>query len=86
MICQNKECLLLKCDHCPGIQAIQTMLYEKYKDMDEKIRFKQWASVDRTELISQQLPISKLIHLLIFKISTLILHCYISIYAGLGKF
>ena len=73
----NKECMLQRCDNCPGIEEIQTVLQEKFEDLNEEIRFKQWVSVDRTELVSQQLLISEFVQLLITKISALIPHHYI---------
>lgn len=74
----NKDCMLQRCTECPGILTVEMMLRQKFEDADEVITFKQWTTVDRTQLTSQQLPVSEFIDLLSSKLLTLIPHHYIS--------
>ena len=62
---------------------------DKFEDLNEEISYKQWVSVDRTELIFQSLSISEYINLSITKLESLVPHHYIahsqSLYLKLRK-
>ena len=55
---ENSECMLHRCDQCPGVDNLKTFLEESFKeyDFDKEIPFNQWQSTDRTTLITQTLP------------------------------
>ena len=74
----NKDCLLQRCSLCPGYDSVKTKSLEKFEDLNEEISYKQWVSVDRTELISQSLSISEYINLTITKLESLVPHHYIA--------
>ena len=75
---ENKECMLQRCSNCPGFRLVETMLQEKFEDLNEEISFKQWVSVDRTDLISQSLHVFDYIKLVISKLTALAPHHFIS--------
>ena len=47
---ENAECMLHRCEYCPGLNALQSFLDNEIQDMDkdEDIFFQQWQSTDRT--------------------------------------
>ena len=74
----NKDCMLQRCSLCPGFDNVKTKTLNKFEDLNEEISYKQWVSVDRTELISQSLSISDYINLTITKLESLVHHHYIA--------
>ena len=72
----NRDCMLQHCTRCPGFGTVLQLLQSKFEDLDEIISFKQWVSVDRTDLITQSLPVSEFIQLLIRKLEDLTPHHY----------
>ena len=84
----NRECIIHRCNNCPGTGPLKTFLQEKLinnngeledgsesKDREEnEIQFSQWVSVDRTDLNKQCLPVNEFIDLLIEKADKLIPH------------
>ena len=73
----NKDCMLQRCSLCPGFDNVKTKLLD-FEDLNEEISYKQWVSVDRTELFSQSLSISEYINLTITKLESLVPHHYIA--------
>ena len=85
----NSKCMLLKCDDCPKKSAIKTHLLshfiddvEEYDNSDESesvmVTFKQWVAVDRTDLITQTLPVTEFVDLVLVKLYKLIPHSFIA--------
>ena len=75
---ENKEYMLQGCSNCPGFRLVETMLQEKFEDLNEEISFKQWVSVDITDLISQSLHVFDYIKLVISKLTALTPRHFIS--------
>lgn len=69
---------LQRCDKCPGISSLQDVLNAKFDDKDDDIEFKQWISVDRTQLVVQHLSVNEYITLLCEKMMNLVSHHFIS--------
>ena len=69
---------------CKDVHYVQASIMlkqkhlNKFEDLNEEISYKQWVSVDRTELISQSLSISDYINLTITKLESLVHHHYIA--------
>ena len=80
MVCSEdiRDCMLQKCENCPGDAVVQELLESKFEDRDEIIEIKQWVSVDRTDLVTQSLTVNKYISLLIEQLQDLIPHHFIS--------
>ena len=85
----SKTCMVHRCQKCPGIKPVQQFLEdhllqhdsenEDGEDPDEmEIDFKQWAKVDRTELLSIKLPINEFIELLLEKLDNITTHSFIA--------
>ena len=70
--------MLLKCQKYPGKEKLQDYITNKFKDLDDVVTFKQWTTVDKTELTTQTLTIMESIEKLIEKLFALIPHYYIA--------
>ena len=75
---ENHDCMIQRCNKCPGFEPVLKFLESKIEDLDEIINSKQWVSVDQTDLITQSLPVLESIQLLINKLEDLASHYYIS--------
>ena len=80
LICgdERRDCLLLKCDQCPKQDYLTTLLLSKFEDEHDTITFKEWVSVDRTQLITRQLPVHEFIDLIVEKLVKLTPHSFIA--------
>ena len=54
---ENSECMLHRCNQCPGIEALKNFLVQEFMDheLEEDIAFKQWQSADCATLLLQSL-------------------------------
>ena len=75
---KSKECMLLKCQKCPGKESLRKYIANKFEDVDDVVTFKQWTTVDRTELTTQTLTVMEYIEKLVEKLIALIPHSYIA--------
>lgn len=77
---ESKECMLHRCEECPGEGALKEYLADFYKDNnpEEIIEFKQWLQTDRHTLDRKQLSIEDFVNELSSKIWNLSNHHYIS--------
>ncbi|XP_047129865.1 uncharacterized protein LOC124809907 [Hydra vulgaris] len=87
---KSKVCMIHRCNSCPGIQAAQNFLQqyltqnddpEEQYDSDENeqsVDFKQWATTDRTELLTINLPLNEFIDLLCEKLDKITCHSFIA--------
>ena len=66
--------MLQICAQCPGFQTVQSHFLQKFEYTDEQIYFKQWVSVDKTELSIQILTVQKYIDLFLSKLEALAHH------------
>ena len=67
----SKDCMLHRCEMCPGVEPLQTFLNDAFKDCDsvETIEFKQWVHTDRDTLDMRQLQAEDFTAELIAKIN-----------------
>ena len=60
MVCDvgSRNCMLRSCENCPGVEFVRdhvAALFETAEiDSDDTVKFSQWISTDRTELVSLQ--------------------------------
>ena len=76
---ENMECMVHKCENCPGSDALHTYLQKKFKeyDVDDDITFSQWDSTDRTALRTCTAPAEDFLEQLVYKIDKLTTHSFI---------
>ena len=74
----SKECMVHRCDKCPGTEPLKFYLEDAYTDLDEEVSFQQWQSTDRFNLVTVVMPAHKFIDFLVEKIDTLTSHSYIA--------
>ena len=77
---ENAECMLHRCNKCPGIEALKTFLVQEFMDheLEEDIAFKQLQISDHTTLLLQSLPLDEFNDLLCDSIKNLTTHSYIA--------
>ena len=73
-----KDCMLQRCQNCPGEEALIAYLEEIFKDWEESIEFKQWVQTNREALETSILTVENLIEKLVSKIWNLTGHYFIS--------
>ena len=82
--------MIHRCDKCPGTEPLQMYLLDEYEklnqnpdtdesDQDEEeeereVRFSQWISTDRADIVKQCLPVSEFVNLLVEKLDKLTPH------------
>ena len=46
----NLECMVHRCDNCPGFPTLEKFVKDKFAevDIDEEVKYNQWANVDRS--------------------------------------
>ena len=76
----SKECMIHRCNNCPGTTPLKIYLETLLKEErnKEEMSFKQWTTTDRAELINRIELVDDFIELLIKKIDHLTTHSYIS--------
>ena len=76
---EMKDCMVHRCDMCPGTEPLRSYLKEVLSDIFyEEISFQQWQSTDRAQLVTQSMGIDEFIELLTDKIDALTPHSYIA--------
>lgn len=76
----NKECMMHRCEACPGREALQKFLDEKLVDVDpdDEFHFSQWDTTDRATLSTRTTTYEEYKDFLIDKIDNLTRHSYIT--------
>ena len=76
----KNECMVHRCENCPGTEALKSFLDEELKDMEpeEEFYFNQWQTTDRTTLITQTVSLEDYKELLISYMDRLTSHSYIT--------
>lgn len=77
---ESKDCMLHRCEECPGEEGLKQFLANIFEDCDPEdvIEFKQWVHTDRDTLDTKQLTTEDFIEELTKKISNLSSHHYIA--------
>lgn len=77
---ESKNCMLQRCEKCPGKGGLETYLSNMFKDYDpdELIQYKQWIHTDRDTLETHQKAAEDFIEELTSKIYGLTSHHFIS--------
>ena len=84
MVCDitSYDCMLKKCDKCPGKNAIITFLKSTFDEMEmddtDEITYKQWVHTDMTTLITKTDSVFDYIEDLTSKLEDLIFHHFIA--------
>ena len=76
----NMECMIHKCEKCPGFAALQTFVDEKFPeyDIDDEITYIQWDSTDRTTLRTMTASVEDFTELLVYQVDNLSSHSFIA--------
>ena len=76
----NLECMVHRCENCPGYTALETFIKDKFAelDIDEEVRYSQWENVDRSNLNSHTSDIDDFIELLVYNVDNLTTHSFIA--------
>eukprot|EP00112_Aurelia_sp_Birch-Aquarium-sp1_P016421 Seg3722.2 transcript_id=Seg3722.2/GoldUCD/mRNA.D3Y31 product="hypothetical protein" protein_id=Seg3722.2/GoldUCD/D3Y31 len=82
----SKECVVHRCPECPenavlADYLLEQLLQEEDVDDDETaddIKFQQWTTVDRSQLVQQSLPVKEFVQVLVDKENDLTTHSYIA--------
>ena len=76
----RRECMVHRCDKCPGTESLKAFVDEKLQDYDDDmdISFNQWQTTDRSTLIKQTATIDEYKEILIKDIDSLTAHSYIA--------
>ena len=80
----SKECMVHRCPNCPETAVLTDYLLEQLLQEEEddenadEIRFQQWTTVDRSELLQQALPVKEFVEVLVDKMNDLTAHSYIA--------
>ena len=77
---ENMECMVHRCENCPGSDALHTYLQKKFKeyDVDDNITFSQWDSTDRTAQRTCTAPGEDFLEQLVYKIDKLTTQSFIA--------
>ena len=72
------SCWLGECPNCEDSSNLSNSLEETFKRLDiEEVTYKQWESIDRTELVTHTDKLPEFVEKLIEKLQTLKLHHFI---------
>lgn len=76
----SRDCMLRRCDNCPGEEPLHEYLVQIFEDSDPEatIEFKQWIQTDRANLISNQLSVEEFVKDVSAKLTNLSVHHYIA--------
>ena len=76
---ENRECMIHRCENCPGLQPLKDFLFNMFEDKDEEmVTFKQWTKTDRSELITCTESVLNFVELLCDKIDSVTTHSFIA--------
>ena len=78
----NRSCMLRSCSQCPGVEPlkehIETLFESAGLDGDDTIKFSQWVSTDRTELVFLETSRDKFTNVLVDNLQKLRPHHFIA--------
>lgn len=78
---QKGDCMVGKCDQCPGQEAVEkqlrTIFGENDYDMDDRIEYPQWVSVDRSSIVRESSTIEEFVQLIASRTKDLAYHHYV---------
>ena len=76
----NKECMMHRCERCPGRDALQKFLDEELEEVepDEEFHYSQWETTDRATLSTRTTTCEEYKELLIDTIDGLTRHSYLA--------
>ena len=75
----NRECMVHRCEHCPGAAALQSFLENKLEELGiHDVTFNQWQTTDRPTIITQSTDDTNYIQQLVDVIDHLTSHSYIA--------
>lgn len=76
---ENRNCMLNQCSNCPGQNNVKSFLEElEFNDLTEEIKYKQWLSVDRCQLVEIKESTGEFCNSLSKKISDLTTHHFVA--------
>ena len=77
---EQLEGMVYRCENCPGFQALQTFLRNKFTEMDidDEVSNSQWKSTDRTSLRTNVSTFDEFTELLLYSVSNLTTHSFIA--------
>ena len=82
LVCDSakKECMMHRCELCPGKDSLRAFLDEQLSDvdLDDEFRFNQWDTTDRASLTTHTCTYREYIDLLIDSIDQLTRHSYLA--------
>ena len=82
IVCDTEqlECIVHRCENCPGFQVLQTFFENKFTEMDidGNVSYSQWESNDRTSLRTNTWNVDKFIELLVYSVDNLTTHSFIA--------
>lgn len=67
IVCDNRnaDCMLRKCDNCPGVDTLRDDLLNSLElseiDLDEKVSFSQWIQTERSNVQTVTTAMAELI-------------------------
>ena len=77
----NSDCMMRKCDKCPGRQVVENKLAELFDqhefDPEDTISYSQWVSTDRTTIVQCTDTVQELIERISAKVDDLTFHHYV---------
>ena len=74
---KNMECMLHRCENCPGFQKLQSYVEQELERYDiDDVTYSQWDSIDRTSLCSISAPVDEFIELLVYQVDNLTAHSF----------
>ena len=75
----NRECMIHRCENCPGNEALRTFLNQELTDIDvdEEFHFMQWETTDLATLQTITLTCSEYIGKVVENINILIKHPFL---------
>ena len=77
------QCYFGECDYCPGIEILENYLVRILdENLIDSVTFKQWTSVDRSQLETLTLPSDDFVELLCEKLKALKSHSFIATLQG----
>ena len=74
---KNMECMLHRCENCPGFQKLQSYVEQELERYDiDDVTYSQWDRPDRTSLCSISAPVDEFIELLMYQVDNLTAHSF----------
>ena len=78
----NRNCMLRNCNNCPNVEILKEYIIELFNENnyndDDIIKYRQWITTDRSELLIQHVDISYYIDKLVYRLDNLKPHHFIT--------